>query len=46
MTTLRQSRRTVPPGLGAYVSLKLRLTIMNFLQFFIWGAWLITIGAY
>jgi NHS family xanthosine MFS transporter len=28
------------------VSLKLRLTVMNFLQFFIWGAWLITIGAY
>lgn len=27
-------------------SLKLRLTIMNFLQFFIWGSWLITIGAY
>ncbi|MBD0402653.1 nucleoside permease [Flammeovirga sp. EKP202] len=28
------------------MSLKLRLTIMNFLQFFIWGAWLITIGGY
>jgi NHS family xanthosine MFS transporter len=28
------------------VSLKLRLTVMNFLQFFIWGAWLLTIGAY
>ncbi len=28
------------------MNLKLRLTIMNFLQFFIWGAWLITIGAY
>jgi len=28
------------------LSLKLRLTVMNFLQFFIWGAWLITIGAY
>ncbi|MEO6226388.1 MAG: nucleoside permease [Thermomonas sp.] len=28
------------------MSLKLRLTVMNFLQFFIWGAWLITIGAY
>ena len=25
---------------------KLRLTIMSFLQFFIWGSWLITIGAY
>jgi len=32
--------------MGACVNLKLRLTIMNFLQFFIWGAWLITIGAY
>ena len=28
------------------MSLKLRLTVMNFLQFFIWGAWLLTIGAY
>jgi NHS family xanthosine MFS transporter len=28
------------------MSIKLRLTILSFLQFFIWGAWLITIGAY
>ena len=28
------------------MSLKLRLIVMNFLQFFIWGAWLLTIGAY
>ncbi len=28
------------------MSLKLRLIIMNFLQFFIWGAWLITVGGY
>jgi NHS family xanthosine MFS transporter len=28
------------------VNLKLRLVAMNFLQFFVWGAWLITIGAY
>ena len=28
------------------MSLKLRLIVMNFLQFFIWGAWLITIGVY
>lgn len=28
------------------MGIKLRLTIMNFLQFFIWGAWLITIGGY
>jgi NHS family xanthosine MFS transporter len=26
--------------------LKIRLILMNFLQFFIWGSWLITIGAY
>lgn len=28
------------------MNLKLRLILMNFLQFFIWGAWLITIGRY
>lgn len=27
-------------------NIKLRLITMNFLQFFIWGAWLITIGVY
>jgi MFS transporter, NHS family, xanthosine permease len=28
------------------MNLKFRLIILNFLQFFIWGSWLITIGAY
>jgi MFS transporter, NHS family, xanthosine permease len=28
------------------MSLKLRLTIMNFLQFFVWGSWLISLGGY
>ena len=27
-------------------NIKLRLIVMNFLQFFVWGSWLITIGAY
>ena len=27
-------------------SIKLRLIVMNFLQFFIWGAWLCTLGLY
>lgn len=29
-----------------YGNIKLRLTAMSFLQFFVWGAWLITIGIY
>ena len=28
------------------MSIKIRLTIMNFIQFFIWGAWLISFGGY
>ncbi|WP_113661419.1 nucleoside permease [Pedobacter nanyangensis] len=28
------------------MNIKLRLTIMSFMQFFVWGAWLITIGTY
>src|SRR4051794_38525176 len=28
------------------MSIKIRLTLLSFLQYFIWGSWLITIGAY
>lgn len=28
------------------MSIKLKLIIMSFLQFFVWGAWLITVGVY
>lgn len=28
------------------MGIKAKLTIMNFMQFFVWGAWLITIGTY
>lgn len=28
------------------MGIKFRLTLMSFLQFFVWGAWLITIGVY
>ena len=28
------------------MSIKFRLTIMNFLQFFVWGIWLISLGGY
>ena len=31
---------------GLKVSIKFRLTAMSFLQFYVWGAWLITIGTY
>src|SRR5580698_6973478 len=28
------------------MNIKFRLILMNFMQFFIWGAWLLTIGHY
>ena len=28
------------------MNIKYRLSVMNFLEFFVWGAWLISIGAY
>jgi NHS family xanthosine MFS transporter len=28
------------------MNIKTRLTLMNFLQFFVWGSWLITLGGY
>lgn len=28
------------------MNIKIRLTVMNFLEFFVWGAWLISLGAY
>lgn len=28
------------------MNIKLRLIIMNFLEFFVWGSWLISLGAY
>lgn len=28
------------------MGIRLRLTVLNFLQFFVWGSWLITIGTY
>ena len=28
------------------MSIKIRLILMNFMQYFIWGSWLLTIGAY
>jgi NHS family xanthosine MFS transporter len=28
------------------MSIQFRLTVMNFMQFFVWGAWLISFGAY
>jgi MFS family permease len=28
------------------MSIKLRLIVMNFLEFFVWGSWLISLGAY
>ena len=28
------------------MSIQFRLTVMNFIQFFVWGSWLISLGAY
>jgi len=46
----RATLRRLPPHPDAMTdrspALKLRLTVMNFLQFYVWGAWLITIGRY
>ena len=28
------------------MSVQVRLTVMNFMQFFVWGAWLISLGTY
>jgi len=28
------------------MGIKKRLVLLNFMQFFIWGSWLLTIGAY
>ena len=28
------------------MNIRLRLTVMNFLEFFVWGAWLISLGGY
>jgi MFS transporter, NHS family, xanthosine permease len=43
----RPAGRKRPFGIwGISVSIKLRLILMNFLQFFVWGSWLLTIGAY
>jgi NHS family xanthosine MFS transporter len=37
-------RQTIPED--HRMSIKLRLTVLNFLQFFVWGAWLISLGGY
>jgi len=29
-----------------FMNIKLRLTLLNFLQFFLWGSWLISLGGY
>lgn len=43
--TSKRGSATVSEGILT-VDIRLRLTVMNFLQFFLWGAWLITLGAY
>src|ERR1043165_3063416 len=35
-----------PDIVRRHVSIQLRLVVMNFLQFFVWGSWLISLGAY
>jgi NHS family xanthosine MFS transporter len=39
-------KKNLNPLKYAIMNIKFRLTIMNFLQFFVWGAWLITVANY
>ena len=45
-TRWRKSKPSLFKTKPLLMSIKLRLTFMSFLQFFVWGAWLITIGTY
>jgi NHS family xanthosine MFS transporter len=37
---------SLPSLFDDFMGIKQRLIVLNFLQFFIWGSWLLTIGAY
>ena len=44
--TLYQINVYLPKTKRLAMNIKLRLTLMSFLQFYVWGAWLITISTY
>src|SRR4051812_19894019 len=36
----------MPSSTLATLTIQIRLSVMNFIQFFVWGSWLISLGAY
>jgi len=42
---VRRTKPVLQPK-NIIVNIKIRLIVMNFLEFFVWGAWLISMGAY
>jgi NHS family xanthosine MFS transporter len=46
ITTFSNSSLSYPDFKRSHMNIKFRLVVMNFLEFFVWGAWLISLGGY